>query len=104
MEDDAHTEYIHIAAVDLLLLVVVDDLRGDEARRAALGEDDALLVLVCGQAVVDDLKPLVAVALVQGGLALEQDVFGLDVAMHDVLALHVLDALQDLLYNAPDLL
>jgi hypothetical protein len=104
MHHNSHTEDIHCSLVDRLLLIIGDDFGGHKAGCSTFGEDDGLLMLIGSQSIVHNFESLVAVALIQTVLVLKEDVLRLDVAVHDVLGLHVLNPLEDLLDDAVDLL
>ena len=79
--------------VALLVVVLVEDLGSDVVRSAELLVEVAVGVVDEGCAEVDDLN------LVELFVLLEQDVLGLQVAMHDVGLVAVVDAGEHLLHK-----
>ena len=79
--------------VTLLVVVLVEDLRGDVVRSAELLVEVTVGVVDEGRAEVDDLD------LVELFVLLEQDVLGLQVTMHDVGLVAVVDAGEDLFHE-----
>mmetsp|Transcript_24372 Transcript_24372/g.70101 ORF Transcript_24372/g.70101 Transcript_24372/m.70101 type:complete len:311 (-) Transcript_24372:1790-2722(-) len=93
--DDAHGPYVDLEGMPALLLVAVDDLRGDVVGGAA---DGLALLVGAGQAggetKVSDLDVEVLV---------EEEVAELEVAVDDVDVVHVADGVEELLHVVLDL-
>lgn len=81
MEDEAKTEDIANGRILGLHILDIDDLRRDIPRRAAPHEQVLLRIRELGQPVIGN-HALVTIT------APEQNILRLEVAMHDVLAVH----------------
>ena len=79
--------------VALLVVVLVEDLGGDVVRSAELLVEVTVGVVDEGRAEVDDLD------LVELFVLLEQDVLRLQITMHDVCLVAVVDAGEDLFHE-----
>lgn len=88
VEDEAETEDIADGRILGLHILDIDDLRGDVARRAAPHKQVLLLIGELSQSVIGN-HALVAIT------APEQNILRLEVAMHDVLAVHLPQPLQN---------
>lgn len=88
MEDEAKTEDIANRCILSLHILDIDDLRRDVPRRAAPHKQVLLRIRELGQSVVGNYT-LVAITTP------EQNILRLEIAMHDVLAVHFLQPLQN---------
>lgn len=96
VEDEAETEDIADGRILGLHILDIDDLRGDVARRAAPHKQVLLLIGELSQSVIGN-HALVAIT------APEQNILRLEVAMHDVLAVHLPQPLQNTVDHQLDL-
>ena len=90
MKDDAYTELVAYRVVLDLGVLKVDDLRGHEARRAASAEEVLIDVEEGSQSEVRD-----ADVLLTHLASPEQDIFRLQVTMHDSFLVRMMHCLEN---------
>lgn len=96
MEDDSHAEQIANGLVFCFEIFEIDHFRSHIARSSTANEHIVLIGLLGEAEVGDDT--------VEVSLLPQQDVFWLEIAVHDVVGVHDFEPLEDALHDHFDLL
>ncbi len=104
MKDNSDTENVDIDFIDRLFLIIGDNLRSYKSWSTAFGENDGILVLESSQSVVNYFETFSSITLLKGVFTFKQNVFRLDVSMHNVAITQVFNSLKELFYHSSNLM